>query len=247
MWRAALQSSFKMQCLEQEILPCVAASQPMLMKNKQFIADLCFSVFSVDSIFSAAGAFCSLRHQWQSWAVHFIIIVVCTIDLGTCNCFEMAPSDFPVFFTSIMGTFRSMLSFLDFRMAVFIAESSRCIWQAQKSHQPLSVIIRQKKLRGHAAQIMIHTAFYNHLHWLFKLLQYILEPADLITISGDPNKLWFEANFMNVFCDKISMCFFHSIIEKWELYKSLEVKTAMIYFFLYVRDCIYRSPLMCCR
>ena len=40
--------------------------------------------------------------------------LVCTVTLGASNCFEMAPSDFPDMFKSIMWPFRSMLSSLDF-------------------------------------------------------------------------------------------------------------------------------------
>ena len=66
--------------------------------------------------------------------------VVFTVDLGTWNCFEMAPVDFPDLFKSMMSSFRSMLSALDFHIVVFVAESNGCIqlflltW-TQKSHQ----------------------------------------------------------------------------------------------------------------
>ena len=49
--------------------------------------------------------------------------VVYTVDLGTCNCFEMAPSDFPDLFKSIMCSFRSMLTSVDFTIVVFMPES----------------------------------------------------------------------------------------------------------------------------
>ena len=54
----------------------------------------------------------------------FIQTVVWTVDLGTCNCFEMAQSDFP-------DLFKLMLSSLDFPIVVFVAESNGCIKQAQ--------------------------------------------------------------------------------------------------------------------
>ena len=52
-----------------------------------------------------------------------------TVELGTCTCFEMAPSDFPDLFQSIISSFRSMLSSLDFPTVVFVAESNGCIKQ----------------------------------------------------------------------------------------------------------------------
>lgn len=41
----------------------------------------------------------------------YLQAVVRTADLGTCNCSEMAPSDFPTTFKSIMCSFRSLCSF----------------------------------------------------------------------------------------------------------------------------------------
>lgn len=84
--------------------------------------------------------------------------VGCTVALGTCNCFEMAPRDLPDF-KSIVRSFRSMLSSLDFPIGVFVAESDGCIkyvllkW-TEKSQQLLSFGITQKKLRGHATKKM---------------------------------------------------------------------------------------------
>ena len=50
-----------------------------------------------------------------------------------------------------------MLSSSDFSIVVFVAESSGCIKQAllkwvQKNNEMFSVIITQKKLRGHATK-----------------------------------------------------------------------------------------------
>ena len=56
----------------------------------------------------------------------YVQTVVCTVDLGTCNSFEMAPSDVPDF-RSIVRSFRSMLSSLDFPTGVFVAQSNGCI------------------------------------------------------------------------------------------------------------------------
>ena len=80
-----------------------------------------------------------------------------------------------------------MLSSLDFSIVVF----NGCIkhtylkW-ALKSHQPLSIIITQKKLRGHAADQISHN-FVNHPNWLLKSLYEYFEPADLVTFTND---LW---------------------------------------------------------
>uniref|UniRef100_A0A8C6K6X0 Sorting nexin 25 n=1 Tax=Nothobranchius furzeri TaxID=105023 RepID=A0A8C6K6X0_NOTFU len=46
--------------------------------------------------------------------------IVCTVALGTCSCFEMAPSDFPDLFKSIIRFFRSMLSSFDFPITAVI-------------------------------------------------------------------------------------------------------------------------------
>ena len=121
-----------MQCLEQELLSCMAASQLMLMKNtlEQLLIHcrLVFLWFFSRLFFSAAGDF--LPDGGSDTAGQCTLqlpTVDCTVDLGTCNCFEKAPSDFPVFFKSITGSFRSVLSSLNFHIVVFIAESSRCI------------------------------------------------------------------------------------------------------------------------
>lgn len=66
----------------------------------------------------------SLSCRWQfvisSWfwqlhncALNFILTVVCIVDLWTCDCFEMAPQDFPDLFKSAMLSFRSMRSALE--------------------------------------------------------------------------------------------------------------------------------------
>ena len=59
----------------------------------------------------------------------------------------MAASDFP-------GSFRSMLSSLDFSTVVFLAESNGYIRQDllkwDQKNQQLSIIIIWKQLRGHA-------------------------------------------------------------------------------------------------
>ena len=91
--------------------------------------------------------------EWRTVWAHRVP-VVCTVDLGTCNCFEMAPSDF---FKTIMSSFRSALSSLDFPIVVFVAESNRYIKQAllkwaQKSHLLLLIRITQKNLRSHATK-----------------------------------------------------------------------------------------------
>ena len=96
----------------------------------------------------------------------YLQTVVCTVDLGTCDCFEMVTSDFLDLFKSIMCSFRSMLSSLDFPIVAIVAESNNCIKQAplkwaHKSHQLLSIRITQCKFRGH---------FNNQQNWLFKLL-----------------------------------------------------------------------------
>ena len=52
----------------------------------------------------------------------YIQTVVCTVDLWTCNCFEMAPRDFP--------ELETMLGSLDSPILVFLAESSGSIKQA---------------------------------------------------------------------------------------------------------------------
>ena len=67
--------------------------------------------------------------MFSSGSVPCKLTVVCTVDLGTCNCFEMAPSDFPNLFKSIMCYFRSMLNCLDFSIVVFVAESNVCFKQ----------------------------------------------------------------------------------------------------------------------
>ena len=56
--------------------------------------------------------------------------VVCTVVLWSFSSFEMAPSDFPDLFKSIMCFFRSVLSSLDFPIVMLVAESHWCIKQA---------------------------------------------------------------------------------------------------------------------
>lgn len=48
------------------------------------------------------------------------------MELGTCSCFKMAPSDFPDLFKSVICFSRSMLSSLDFPI-VFVTESNEGI------------------------------------------------------------------------------------------------------------------------
>ena len=55
------------------------------------------------------------------------LTTVFTTDLGTCDCFEMAPSYFPDSFKSITVFFRSMLSSLDLPIVVFVADTNGCI------------------------------------------------------------------------------------------------------------------------
>ena len=50
----------------------------------------------------------------------YLKTTVCTFALGTCYCFEMTPNDFPDLFKSIICSFRSMLSSLDFPTVVFV-------------------------------------------------------------------------------------------------------------------------------
>lgn len=50
----------------------------------------------------------------------YILTVVCTVDLKTFNCFEMAPSDFPDFFQS--------LSSFDFPIIVIVTKNMREVW-----------------------------------------------------------------------------------------------------------------------
>ena len=111
----------------------------------------CFLVFFVDSLQSWS----IFSQQWVIVCVFFLIMAVTqlchalytytdvyTVDLGTCDCFEMAPD----LFKSITSSFRSMLSSSDFAIVVLVAESSGCIKQAllkwsHKSHQLLSIKI----------------------------------------------------------------------------------------------------------
>ena len=114
---------------------------------------------------------------------------VCTVDLRTCNCFEIAPSDFPDLFKSIMCSFRPMLSFVDFSNPVFLAESNGCIKQvllkwAQNSHQLLSTRITQKRLRGHDTK----NIWFTQHSVITKIdrssyCMYIFDPADLVTFQ----------------------------------------------------------------
>ena len=59
-------------------------------------------------------AFC-WSWQWHNCTMKYILTVICTADLGTFYCFEMAPSDFPDFFHS--------MSSLDFPIVVIVSES----------------------------------------------------------------------------------------------------------------------------
>ena len=54
------------------------------------------------------------------YTLHFKAII-CTVYLGTCNCFEMASSDF---LDKSLCSYRSILSPLDFPIIVFVAESN---------------------------------------------------------------------------------------------------------------------------
>ena len=83
--------------------------------------DFGHSKTSAQGFLSAAGHRLSFLPE-HNWAIHFILTVVCTVDLGTCNCFQMAPSDFPDLSKSIWA----MLSSLDFPIVVFVAESYMC-------------------------------------------------------------------------------------------------------------------------
>ena len=79
--------------------------------------------------------------------------VVRTLDLGTCNCFEIAPCDSPDLFKSITCSFRSMLSSVDF------PHCSVCSWvwwlyetrpiKMDPEKSPAIIRIAQKKLKGH--------------------------------------------------------------------------------------------------
>ena len=65
--------------------------------------------------------FFSWLWQWHNGAIPFYLqTVVCALSLGTCNCIETAPSDFPDLL--ILPSFRSMLP-----IVVFVAEE--CIKQ----------------------------------------------------------------------------------------------------------------------
>ena len=61
-------------------------------------------------VFQLIVAVTQLRHVLRIYKQLF--------NLGTCNCFEMPPSDSPELFKSIMCSFRSMLSSLDFPTVV---------------------------------------------------------------------------------------------------------------------------------
>ena len=107
----------------------------------------------LDSFLSAAGD--SLCFLVIAVTQHTLNLqkVVCTVDPGTWNCFEMAPFDFPDLLKSKTCFFRSILSSLDFPI---VAESNGCIKQVlltwtQKSHQLWSIRITQK-LRGCATK-----------------------------------------------------------------------------------------------
>ena len=119
----------------------------------------------------------------------------CTIHYGTCSCFQMAPSDFPDLIKPIIT------------ILVCVAESNGCIRQAllklsQRSHKLLSIRITQKKLIGCATNNLIHTTFYNHQNWLFKLLfvQFLIQ--QIWSYYQKTHNKWIERNFMTVFVTK---------------------------------------------
>ena len=94
-----------------------------------------FLLTILTSFLSAAcdSSFCFLPDHGSDTTVPctlYLQTVVCTVYLGACNYFEMAQSDFPDLFKSVMGSFRSMLSSLDFPIVVFVAESDGCFKQA---------------------------------------------------------------------------------------------------------------------
>ena len=110
-------------------------------------------------LLAAGDSWCFLPDSSSDMTVPCLYLntVVCPVDLGTCCCFEMAPCDIPDLFKSIMGSFRSMLSSLDFPIVVFVAESNGCIKQALLKWAPrsphlLSIRITQNNLRGHATK-----------------------------------------------------------------------------------------------
>lgn len=75
--------------------------------------------------------------------MHFILTVVCTFALLTCNCFEMSPSDFPDVFKSITRFFRLMLNSFDFPTVVSVAESSVVYQTRSIKFGPRAIIHRQ--------------------------------------------------------------------------------------------------------
>ena len=162
-----------------------------------------YNVFSLSMWFAANFSHASQCHVWRHFlpgcvndttvpCTLYLQTVVCTVDLGTCNCFEndFLPSDFLHLFKSIMRSFRSMLSSLDFPIVVSVAESNGCIKQAllkwaQKSHQLSSIIITQKKLSGHEVKRPCYKAIFDS-HNFTKIGNsicciYIFDSADWVT------------------------------------------------------------------
>ena len=130
---------------------------------------------------------------------HFFLSAA-NVDLGTFNCFQMAPSDFADSFKSILGTFRSMLSSSDFPAVVFCVKWVCCIKQtllkwAMKNQQLLSSRITQKVFRGHATK----TVWFTQLSIITYIVHVIvcMYLASLIWshFQETHNEFRFEANF----------------------------------------------------
>ena len=101
-----------------------------------------------------------------------------------------------------------MLSSLDFSIVVFVAESRGCNKQALLDSEKSPAVINQ----NHSEEVkrlvykehLIHTTFSNHYNWLFRLLYVHLLASRFLTEEYNKfSEFRFEANFINVFCDKI--------------------------------------------
>ena len=193
--------------------------------------DLSFVSFSDPNIltifFSAAGnSWCFLPDSSSDMTVPctlYLNTVVWTVDLGTCNCFEMAPRDFPDLFKTIMGSFRSMLSSLDFSIVVFVYESNGCIKQdpirmgPEKCWAVINQNHSEEVKRSCYKEHTIYTTFYNHHNWSFKLMHVCIWSSRFVIFSY--NNFIIEPNFMKVFLWQSSLCSTHSS-QKHESYRN---------------------------
>ena len=129
----------------------------------------------------------SLSCRWQfvisSWlrqrhtcAMNFILSGVCTVGHWTCDCFEMAPQDFPDLFKSAMLSFRSMRSSLESPIVTGVSNKPLLKIGPEKSPTVINRIHTEEVKKISFTQLSIITNIDCSSYCM-----HIFEPAGLVT------------------------------------------------------------------